>query len=199
MANELDEAFGALDQAFEDMSSSQAKIIGEAAIAIVTLRTKKGLDADGHPFVPYTQEYASYRQKHGLQTRPDLAVTGHMLGAMISEQTAPDEITVTFSSAREATKAAAHNDGVKSTASVGAHSRSVYVNKKGQRASADEIARDKKRKSPQLKQRTENVTPHQRDMRTPQREFLDVRQSGEMDVLANAIEETLVKRIEKAA
>lgn len=200
MANtSLDQAFGQLQHAFDSMSKSQAKVIGEAAIAIVTLRTKKGLDANGRSFVPYTPEYAKYREKHGLQPRPDLAVTGHMLGAMISEQTGPDEIMVTFSSAREATKAAAHNDGVKSRASVGAHSRSVYINKKGQRASSDEIARDKKRKNPQLKQRVENVTGHSRDMRTPQREFLDIRLPGEMEVLASAIEETLIKSFEQAA
>jgi len=195
----LDKAFGQLDHAFESMSKAQAKAIGECAITIVTLRTKKGLDADGRSFVPYTQDYIKVRLKKGLQPRPDLAVTGHMLGAMISDQTGPDEITVTFSSAREATKAAAHNDGVKSRASVPSHSRSVYINKKGQRASADEIARDKKRKQPQLRQRVENVTQHQRDMRTPQREFLDVRLPGEMEVLANAIEDTLIAAFEQAA
>ncbi len=195
----LDRAFGQLSQAFDSMSHAQAKIIGEAAIAIVVTRTKHGLDAGGAQFVAYTPEYALTRQKRGLQTRPDLAVTGHMLGAMISEQTAPDEITVTFSSAREATKAAAHNDGVKSNALVPSHSRSVYINKKGQRASRDEIARDKRRKTPRLIQRIESVSGHDRNMRTPQREFLDIRQPAELDVLAQAIEEELVRAVEEAA
>ena len=190
---------GNLVRSFDSMSKAQARVIGEAAIAIVTTRTKAGFDADGRLFVPYTAAYAARRQKRGLQTRPDLAVTGHMIGAMIPEQTGPDEITITFASAREAEKAAAHNYGVNSGASVPAHSRSVYINKKGQRASSDEIARDKKRKTKQLTQRTEKVSTHQRNMRIPQREFLDIRQPSEMEVLANAIEEELVRAFDQVA
>ncbi len=192
-------AFDALSHAFDRISSAQARIIGEAAIAIVVTRTKAGYDADGRLFVPYTPQYAAKRMKAGLQTRVDLAVKGHMLGAMIPEQTAPDEITVTFSSAREGEKAAAHNYGVNSGASVPAHSRSVYINKKGQRASSDEIARDRKRKNKQLTERTEHVTPHSRNMRIPQREFLDIRQPAELEVLANAIEEQIAQAFDQVA
>jgi hypothetical protein len=95
----------ALDEIANIYLSEQAlREVGNAAIAVILLRTKKGLDADGQPFKPYTARYAKKRTARGLSTRPDLAVTGHMLGSMVPVP-GDDEVEIEFNSPLEVAKA----------------------------------------------------------------------------------------------
>lgn len=79
--------------------------LGNLAIGIILARTKKGLDADGAPFRPYTAAYAKRRQDKQLRRTPDLAVTGHMLQALMPQVRRPGTVTVGFLSQAEQDKA----------------------------------------------------------------------------------------------
>jgi len=54
----------------------------------ISRRTLKGLDYQGRSFVPYTPEYREFRRSIGAPLRPDLKVSGQMLGAMTVDATA---------------------------------------------------------------------------------------------------------------
>lgn len=109
----FDKALAGLVAEVDHVTEDELMEIGHFAVALVVARTKKGLDADGKPFVAYTPSYTEERVKHGLQGSPvDLARSGHMLGALIPQRTGPDEVSALFLAPLEATKAAAHNYGV---------------------------------------------------------------------------------------
>ena len=90
--------------------------IGYLAQNIITLRTKKGLDADRVPFAPYTKDYATWRAKKGRSaTTVDLAFTGHMQGAeVVTAKT--NEMTIAFGAEHQAQIAAYINDGTRKMA-----------------------------------------------------------------------------------
>lgn len=90
--------------------------IGHLAQNIITLRTKKGLDADRVPFAPYTRDYAKWRASKGRSsTTVDLAFTGHTQGAeIVTVKT--NETTIAFGAERQAQIAAYLNDGTKKMA-----------------------------------------------------------------------------------
>jgi hypothetical protein len=194
-------AYAALIGEIDHVTKQELIEIGEFAQTIVLTRTKLGLDADGKPFVPYSDAYAKERAERGLSRTPDLAVKGHMLGAMISKPVSDDEVQVTFANPLEALKAQVHNDGSggnSSVALVKPHSRVAYISiKTGQRVSRAEAKKDAKRKNKRTKTRTESVGQHGRHMNTPQREFLDVRIPREVQAMAEAISEKLLTRVEK--
>lgn len=111
-----DKALAGLIAEIDHVTDAELIEIGHFAATMVVLRTKKGIDADGKPFVPYSAGYIEERVDAGLKPSPvDLARTGHMLGAMVPERTGRDEVTVLFNSPLEAKKAAAHNYGVDKT------------------------------------------------------------------------------------
>jgi hypothetical protein len=83
--------------------------LGHLATTLILARTKKGLDADGKPFVQYTPRYELERTKLGLSRQPDLAVKGHMLGAILPTVTGKDEVSLLFANPLEAAKAAAND------------------------------------------------------------------------------------------
>lgn len=191
-----------IDDAFEDLEDLQSGLdendllaIGHAGQTIVTLRTKRGLDADGKPFIAYSPDYAKEREAAGLSTSPDLARSGHMLGAMAPKVTGPEEVSVLFNNPLEAVKADTHNNGIDKDVYVRPHSRGTYVDKKtGRRVSAAEARRDRKRKNKRVTHRTENVTTHQRRMKEPKREFLDVRLPAERAIMEDEILERLMNK-----
>ncbi len=194
-----DAAFSSLLEEMDQVTKQDLIELGQFATTLILTRTKRGLDADGKPFHPYTEDYAKARSSRGLSSTPDLAVTGHMLGGMAPDVTGPNEVTVSFPSPLEATKAAVHNYGSNSTSSVSPHSRSVYVDQKsGRRVSAREVALDRKRKTKRTAERSESVTGHTRKMNTPQREFLDIRLESELNAMADAITTKLLGRVEKS-
>lgn len=87
--------------------------LGDLAITIITTRTKKGIDADRKSFAPYSLRYAEARTRAGYSPAPrDLARTGHMLGAMGKQATA-SEVTISFTSEREANKAGFQHYGTR--------------------------------------------------------------------------------------
>ena len=52
-------------------------------------KTAAGHDYRGRNFEPYSADYKKRRAKKGLSTKPDLRVTGAMLGAMKAEVISP--------------------------------------------------------------------------------------------------------------
>lgn len=85
--------------------------LGHAALDIVLLRTKKGLNVDGQPFKSYTDPYRKQREKTGYGPTPDLVRKGHMLGAALVRQSGADEVTVEIVDRLQSVKAASHNYG----------------------------------------------------------------------------------------
>lgn len=104
--NELSTALDKLNATMNGAPDSVLEDVGKFAVTIITLRTKKGLDADRNVFKPYTKAYARRRAKRDLRTDPpDLAVKGHMIGAIEPIISGPNEITIGFNAQHEADKA----------------------------------------------------------------------------------------------
>jgi len=104
--SELTAAFDKINAVVTDVPKEVLTEVGQRVITIVTLRTRKGLDADGDVFRPYVPKYAKWRAKRKLRTSPpDLTVTGHMLGSMTPAITGQSEVTVEFNGAKEIAKA----------------------------------------------------------------------------------------------
>lgn len=179
------------------LDDGQILALGHEALGIIVARTRTGLDADGKPFKAYSADYAKVRAARGLNTSTvDLAVTGHMIGSMTVTGRS-GEAEIAFMASREAKKAATHNFGSTAQASVRSHSRKTFVNKKGQRVSASEVKRDKKRKTKRVYQRAESVGAHKRQMNTPRREFFDVRLDAEWQALGESAGVQLQGNVEK--
>lgn len=70
----------------------------------ISRRTLKGLDFQGRNFAPYTPEYREFRRSIGAPLRPDLKVTGQMLGAMTVDST-PSRGRIFFTRKTEGEKA----------------------------------------------------------------------------------------------
>lgn len=192
-ANQL----GQVAEAMHGIDDDQLLALGHAALNIITLRTRAGMDADRKPFVPYSADYKKARAKKSLQTEHvDLAVTGHMIGAA-SVFPGQGEVTLGFNGTREANKAAAHNSGVKAQVSVRAHSRATHVNKKGQRVSAKERRLDAKRKNKRVYQRDEKVSAHKRQMNTPERNWFDVRADDDVAALTEMVGIDVARNVER--
>lgn len=95
-----EERLKAINQEFE-------QVIADEATRIV-LRTQSGVDVNGQPFEPYTEDYAKFRTKKGRSTTPNLLFTGNMQNAIESkvEKTGDSVVgTIFFNSAQEAVKA----------------------------------------------------------------------------------------------
>ena len=104
--SELADAFDQLNKAITHVSKETLEEVGQFAITIITLRTKKGLDADREQFKPYTKAYARKRLNKGYSASPpDLTIKGHMLGSMLPVVTGDNEVTVAFGSPKEDAKA----------------------------------------------------------------------------------------------
>lgn len=201
--DDYDEAakkLGAVADALHEVTDAQLEELGSFALSLIVARTNSGLDADGSPFVPYSDAYKEWKASKGRDaSHVDLAFTGHMLGAMITER-GDGDVFIVFASPHEAKKAAAHDSGVTSQASVRAHSRKTWVNYKGQRASAVEIKRDKRRKKAKrrLFYREEKVSGHKRAMRTPQRNFFDIRSDRDLVAVGEVCGEAVMSNVTKA-
>ncbi len=107
------ELLGALERLNDTLKGAPDDVlteVGQFAASMIFLRTKKGLDADRNTFKPYVPAYIKFRKKKGLRVDPpDLAVKGHMLGAIEPKITGPNEVTMTFNSPLEAAKAAGNS------------------------------------------------------------------------------------------
>ena len=70
---------------------------------------------------------------------------------------------------------------------------------KGEKKYTDEIKKDRRRAKAKrrLFQRQESVTAHSRNMKTPQREFMDVRMPREIEAIGEIINDTLMSRVQK--
>lgn len=194
-------AFDALIGEIGHLQPDELLEVGHAAIALVVARTRAGQDVNGAQFKPYRKSYARARERASLRTSPpDLVRSGHMLGGMQPLVTGADEITVSFPSDLEATKAAVNNDGCTKLVNVRAHSKNAYLQDvKGKgiiRVSRQAYKKDQRRKGDKrIKAVTENVQQHTRQMNTPAREFLDVKQSREMNFLAEVASEAMARRV----
>lgn len=97
----------------EELQASEGalRLAAELGVTMIVARTKKGLDADGKKFIRYAFDYMETREKKGLRKEPpDLAVTGHMLGAIVP---VVDETSarIGFASPRAAEIASYHVEG----------------------------------------------------------------------------------------
>jgi hypothetical protein len=71
--------------------------VGRLAREQIIRHTNAGVDEDGKPFAPYSPKYAEQKRKTGASSRPNLQVSGGMLGAITVE---PDNDGVTLSFSR---------------------------------------------------------------------------------------------------
>lgn len=106
---DFDKALSSIVEEIDHLTEAELLEVGHFATALVVARTKKGIDADGNRFRPYTESYTEVRTKAGLSSQPDLVRTGHMLGAMAPEVTGRDEVSVVFNAELEAIKAGAND------------------------------------------------------------------------------------------
>ena len=107
------EIAAAVASATREFAEADMLELGLLAQQIITLRTKKGIDADRVPFAPYTKNYAAQRQRSGRSgTTVDLAVTGHMQGAENVSAT-KDEAVISFAASRQAEIASYLNYGTR--------------------------------------------------------------------------------------
>jgi hypothetical protein len=81
-------------------------------INIIEDRTSRGQGVDG-PFKSYTPQYAAFRAKNKLGTKPDLSVTGQMLASMTASRPTSNSVTLFFRGADNARKAAFNNQSRK--------------------------------------------------------------------------------------
>jgi len=87
------------------------RFLASEAIVKIKARTKSGVDADGRAFVPYSADYAKYRNEKGRQDSPvDLTFHGRMMGNMAS-QTISNGAEVFFRDSQRGDIAARHNYG----------------------------------------------------------------------------------------
>lgn len=183
-------------EAIGELTEAELKTIGDAAVDVIVLRTKQGVDADHKPFVPYSDSYKKTRERLSRSTTTvDLAVTGHMQQAITTEPGA-DSVTLGFLNPNEEKKAAIHNSGVDKIVSVRSHTRNAYIDSKtGKRVSRKEAALDKKRKNKRVAVRTESVDVFERHQKTPKREWFDIRHDVDVDIVAAAVRDVLDSRI----
>lgn len=74
-------------------------LVGQRAIALIKLRTMRGVDMEGRPFEAYSPGYAVRKAKDlGYAGPPNLSVSGDMLNGLIIR--AVDETSVTLGWAR---------------------------------------------------------------------------------------------------
>jgi hypothetical protein len=104
----LDGLNDALDS---ELQAAQLLDIGHAAVTMIALRNKAGVDVDGKPFAPYSQSYTKVRREAGLSTTRDLVRKGHMIGALTPTVTGKNEVTIGFQNAQEELIASVHNFG----------------------------------------------------------------------------------------
>src|SRR5579884_766277 len=85
-----------IQEAIGEFTEAELKDVGDAATAVIVLRTKQGLDADHKAFAPYSDSYKKTRERLSRSTTTvDLAVTGHMQQAITTEPGA-DSVTLGF-------------------------------------------------------------------------------------------------------
>lgn len=87
------------------------KKVGDLVLGRISARTKAGIDSQGRPFEPYSEQYAKKREKKGLQKTPDLEYSGAMLGNMKAQVDLDrEQVTIYFPDPVEAQKAHFHNN-----------------------------------------------------------------------------------------
>lgn len=95
-------------EAFGKKLDLSSQILGEVAtdqLARMKMRTLKGKDYTGDPFIKYSDSYSAFRTSKGRPTdKVDLFFKGHMFGAMDYE-IIDDEVRLFFSDLMEAAKA----------------------------------------------------------------------------------------------
>lgn len=105
--------------------------VGDLALRFIRTRTAAGKDVEGQSFQPYTPGYAERRQKEGLGTTPNLAVSGRMLNDMGILTVGPGKVTLGF---RSQGGTAAKGKGltlIQRSRSVGAADKASYHNELG--------------------------------------------------------------------
>jgi len=83
--------------------------IAEHAKGIVARRTQRGFDSEGRAFAPYTEAYGRIRAKAGRRSRPDLLMTGQMLGDMQTSYIGKGKARVYFARDEQGIKAAGNS------------------------------------------------------------------------------------------
>lgn len=102
----------ALSEKINARKRKALSITAMEGINIIEDRTAKGQGVDG-PFKSYTPQYAAFRAKNKLGTKPDLSVTGQMLASMTASRPTSNSVTLFFRGADNARKAAFNNQSRK--------------------------------------------------------------------------------------
>lgn len=180
-------ALEALGAELGHVSDAALEEVAHAATSIIALRTAQGKDVSLKPFAPYSESYRQFltgKQRRDKRSKSpelvNLVYKGHMLGAMIPGRQG-QEAVVHFNSALEATKAAAHNEGVNKSVVVKTRTR-TDTRKVGKKRVKVESTRLKA----------------SRDMNLPQRRFFGIEAQPEVDILGGIISQDLQARASNA-
>lgn len=69
--------------------------VGLLAIEIIRTRTRKGLDATGQAFEPYSPEYARQKTKEtGASSTPNLTLSGDLLNTLQITEVTDTSVTI---------------------------------------------------------------------------------------------------------
>jgi hypothetical protein len=72
-----------------------AELIASLVIGHIRERVETGIDVDGKPMMPYSDEYQEARNALGRNTTPvDLTMTGGMINSVAVVERTPDSITI---------------------------------------------------------------------------------------------------------
>lgn len=159
--------------------------VADKAVAIIVARTARGIDANGVPFRPYTQEYRLAKVASGRKGTPDLTVTGKLLAALRRLTVSPD--------------------GKHATIGFEGQHRNAQFLTAGKKAFVSDLAT----KRTLRKKRTSRVTRAKAALGTTpyavlvpslnaRREFFAIRLARELDVLVAVYQRVLDEEIRRA-
>lgn len=100
----------------KQVSSETKRALARAGLLarqIILKRVQAGKEVNGNPFARYSDNYREFRQEKGLPTRPDLNVTGTMLGALQVTKTYNKGYVDLYFLGQEQNKKALWNDKIR--------------------------------------------------------------------------------------
>ena len=86
-------------------------LVGNAVLSVISLKTARGIDADGKQFAPYTPRYAAQKAKKGrnIGSQGDwMIMSGGMMGDLQIVEHNKDRVIIGFSNPHQGVKAYAH-------------------------------------------------------------------------------------------
>lgn len=72
--------------------------VGDLIVQMIRTRTERGVDVDGQPFQPLSDDYRKAKTDAGLSGAADLSVSGRMLNDMRATVVGPGVVEIRFTS-----------------------------------------------------------------------------------------------------